>query len=140
MKALSVRQPWASLIASGAKTVEIRSTLTRHRGPLLICVSKSTHVSEHGRAAAERFGLDLANLPRGVAICTVNLVDAREPMEWDESRSCCPIADDEVCWLLSDVMPIVPFPVSGKLGIFEAEPPRTGNQSATLPNHRGIFP
>lgn len=36
MKALTVRQPWASLIALGVKTVETRSWSTKYRGPLAI--------------------------------------------------------------------------------------------------------
>lgn len=36
MKALTVRQPWASLIAAGVKTIETRSRRTSHRGPLVI--------------------------------------------------------------------------------------------------------
>ena len=40
IKALSLWQPWASLIAVGAKHYETRSWATNHRGPLLICASK----------------------------------------------------------------------------------------------------
>ena len=36
MKALTIRQPWASLIAAGVKTIETRSWSTRYRGPLAI--------------------------------------------------------------------------------------------------------
>lgn len=36
MKALSIRQPWASLIVSGIKKVENRTRPTKYRGPLLI--------------------------------------------------------------------------------------------------------
>ena len=39
MKALSVRAPWAEMIAAGEKTLEIRSRRTHYRGPLLICQS-----------------------------------------------------------------------------------------------------
>lgn len=38
--ALSVRQPWAALLAAGAKTLEIRSWLTHYRGPVLIHAAK----------------------------------------------------------------------------------------------------
>lgn len=38
--ALSVRQPWAALIAAGVKTVEVRTWPTRRRGPVLIHASK----------------------------------------------------------------------------------------------------
>ena len=41
MKALSVRQSWAGLIASGQKWIEFRSRPTHFRGKLLIGASKS---------------------------------------------------------------------------------------------------
>ncbi len=40
MLALSIRQPWAYLIASGIKTIENRSWPTKHRGPFIIHASK----------------------------------------------------------------------------------------------------
>lgn len=36
MKALTIRQPWASLIALGVKTIETRSWRTNYRGPIAI--------------------------------------------------------------------------------------------------------
>lgn len=36
MKALTIHQPWAQLIALGAKTIETRSWSTRYRGPIAI--------------------------------------------------------------------------------------------------------
>ena len=39
MRALSVRAPWAGLIATGTKTLEVRSRRTHYRGELLICES-----------------------------------------------------------------------------------------------------
>lgn len=41
MKALTLHQPWASLIATGAKTLETRSWPTRYRGPLAIHAAKT---------------------------------------------------------------------------------------------------
>ena len=40
MKVLSIRQPWAQLVASGAKDVENRTWPTRYRGPVLIHASQ----------------------------------------------------------------------------------------------------
>ena len=40
MKIISVRQPWASLIANGAKDIENRTWPTRYRGPVLIHASQ----------------------------------------------------------------------------------------------------
>ena len=36
MKALSLTQPWATLVVTGAKRFETRSWTTKYRGPLLI--------------------------------------------------------------------------------------------------------
>lgn len=41
MKALTVHQPWATLIAIGAKRLETRSWSTSYRGPLAIHAAKS---------------------------------------------------------------------------------------------------
>lgn len=41
MKAISLRQPWASLVVIGAKKFETRSWPTKYRGPLLIHASKA---------------------------------------------------------------------------------------------------
>lgn len=40
MKALTLTQPWATLIALGAKTIETRSWATAYRGPLAIHAAK----------------------------------------------------------------------------------------------------
>jgi activating signal cointegrator 1 len=39
MKAISIHQPWASLITFGAKRLEARSWHTPYRGPILIHAS-----------------------------------------------------------------------------------------------------
>lgn len=41
MKALTILQPWASLIASGAKRIETRCWKTNYRGPIAIHAGKS---------------------------------------------------------------------------------------------------
>jgi hypothetical protein len=40
MRALTLTQPWASLVALGKKRVETRSFMTRYRGPLAIHAAK----------------------------------------------------------------------------------------------------
>jgi len=45
MKALSVRQPWANLIAAGKKTIETRKWATDYRGQILIVSSKTPKLS-----------------------------------------------------------------------------------------------
>ena len=45
MKFLTIRQPWASLIAVGAKTIETRPFSTTYRGPLAIHAGKAEPVA-----------------------------------------------------------------------------------------------
>ncbi len=51
MKFLTIRQPWASLIAVGAKTIETRGWSTTYRGPLAIHAGKAKpeHLSWVGK-------------------------------------------------------------------------------------------
>lgn len=66
MKAISIKQPWASLVAAGYKTVECRTWKTHYRGPLLICSSKGDFEINDGLVA-----------PGGMALGVVELVDVR---------------------------------------------------------------
>lgn len=79
MKALTIRQPWASLIALGVKTIETRSWSTRYRGPIAI---------HAGKADTDRWMLDHreawgalgrviggAAPPRGAVVATATLAD-----------------------------------------------------------------
>lgn len=58
MKALSLTQPWASLVAIGAKRYETRSWSTKYRGQLAI-------------AAAKKFPMDCRELARESPFCEV---------------------------------------------------------------------
>ncbi|HBC62365.1 MAG TPA: RNA-binding protein [Planctomycetaceae bacterium] len=114
MKALSIRQPFASLIASGEKTIELRTWYTHYRGPVLICASKSAT----GLTADER------RLPRGVALCIVDLVDVLDPVPISEAMSAASCfdlvpGDDFFGFVFARPMSIEPFPVSGRLGLFD---------------------
>lgn len=78
-KALSVRQPWASLIVCGLKTVEIRTWSTAYRGLLYIHASKS-----QDDIAMNRFQLEAP--PMGALLGTVELarVEPFTKQMWDE--------------------------------------------------------
>lgn len=92
MRALTIRQPWASLIAVGEKGIETRSFPTTYRGTVLIHASKSATREEreieqldvfrtalHGDVDPEQDALD-APLPRGVVVAVATLVGC-VPME-----------------------------------------------------------
>lgn len=107
MKALSVRQPWADLIASGEKTLEIRSWRIDYRGPLLICAS-----SKRLPKSMEYFGR------YGVMICIVNLADCRSFEKGDEGVACCEWEPGLYAWKLGNVRHVESIPVQGKLRLF----------------------
>jgi hypothetical protein len=82
MKALSVYQPWATLLMLGAKRYEIRSWHTEHRGPLAIHSSRRIPPElrllcgrEPWRGILRAAGFcTWMDLPCGVLLGTVDLV------------------------------------------------------------------
>lgn len=93
MKALSLIQPWATLIAIGAKRIETRSWSTEYRGPIAIHASKwmtpsgkyvSADVEDYlAWSYREPFATQLTmagierikDLPSGAIVATARLVD-----------------------------------------------------------------
>ena len=80
MRALIVKQPWASIIALEHKTIELRSWRTHHRGPLLILSSASAPE----KYADSVVSLEPAQMPRRAAVCVAELVDCRPTVRADE--------------------------------------------------------
>lgn len=77
-RALCLRQPWASLVATGRKRLESRSWSTPYRGPLVVTASARVAAEDTWLAAAEPFRSALADqpidLPAGAAIAVVDLI------------------------------------------------------------------
>lgn len=73
--ALSVHQPWASLIVNGYKDVENRTWCTNHRGPLLIHASHKYVDHDGWSAYSLLLGGRLDDLPRGAIIGRVEVID-----------------------------------------------------------------
>lgn len=67
MKALTLWQPWASLIADGRKLIETRPRPWYHTGP--IAIHAGLHVD---RAACLLFGYDPDHIPRGVVLAVAD--------------------------------------------------------------------
>jgi hypothetical protein len=86
MKALTMTQPWASLVAIGENTIETRAWSTRHRGPLAIHAAKGFPADARRlcrqspyRAALARHGYASADdLPLGSVIAVAVLADVLE--------------------------------------------------------------
>lgn len=128
MKTLSVRQPWAWLIIMGYKTVENRTWQTGHRGPLLICASKTLDVSRPDwPKMVARFRREGIALPRydelltGGIIGKVDLVDVTlQPTEKNDLLWHDP---DFYAWILRNPSPLPYLAVEGRLHLFEVAYP-----------------
>lgn len=117
MKALSIKQPWASLAAAGHKTIECRTWRTTYRGSLLICSSKGDFEINDGLIA-----------PGGMALGVADLVDVHPMTKADLDKAFLP---DELqadalkgfAWVLRKQYEIVPVPIKGRLNLFDADVP-----------------
>lgn len=81
MKALTLTQPWASLVVLGEKSIETRSWSTKYRGPLAIHAAKKSCPLDLWPLGAEDFigaAYLPGSLPEGHVLGTVELVGVRE--------------------------------------------------------------
>ena len=121
MKALSIRHPWVDLILSGAKTVEVRTWATRHRGPMLLHASAGFGIAE--REAASRLRVPAPERDRlGAVVGIAELVDCRPVRREDWKKACLPPLEGRLwAWVLEDARPLEPIPAAGKRTLFDIE-------------------
>ncbi len=137
MKAISLWEPWASLIRTGAKKWETRHWRTSYRGKLLICAAKRKHIGELLHLLADqRFQRGLAPLVKefwaGVGICDLNFGKAVVIVDLTDCRPTYDMTPEEIGtdvpfgdfstgrygWKLENLRVIEPFPVKGSQGFF----------------------
>ena len=131
MIALSIRQPWASLILKAGKDIENRGWPTRVRGRVLIHAAKGMTRDEHDDAIAfavaaikadprnagkkpttlRELGFAFEDLPRGGIIGSVEVVDC-------VSASDSPWFVGEFGFVLRKPRPLPFVPWRGQLGFF----------------------
>lgn len=150
MKALTLHQPWASLVAAGAKTIETRSWPTKYRGRLAIHAAKTEKPVRtfEGRLLARelrRRAPDSVEIPFGVVVAVVELVDVR-PIEVFDHPSMLdraqmpeeggmwePVPPDQIpygdfrsgryAWILDEISPLPnAIPVRGAQGLWRWTP------------------
>ena len=117
MKALTISQPYASLIASGEKWVENRMWATAYTGPLLI---------HAGKGRQYLTAQELEHYPIGAAVAHCRLVACVE-LRWAQDQFAGGFipkiegstkdvmdllshkhAEGPWCWILEDIVPITP--------------------------------
>ena len=111
MKAISLRQPFANMIAEGVKTIETRKWTTSHRGRLAICASKSKkpYLGLHPEP------------PYGAIVAVVTLVDCFPMSQDDEEAACCAWNEEAWAWHLENIVRVKPVPVLGRMSVFNID-------------------
>lgn len=129
MKALTLREPFASLVAAGYKHIETRSCSTRYRGPLYIHAGAAKISPKDARAQALLALLPQPRPAYGLVLCRCRLADCLpmtpgflsgpiSPLE----RMCGQYAPGRFAWMLENIEPLAePFPAKGMLGLWELE-------------------
>lgn len=104
-RAFGIQQPWAELILRGIKTLEIRTLPVRPGGPIYLYASKQPAKTEFAVEAAERAGLELENLPRGVLVGTCHVLECRPATPEDVAAACVPeeVLRGKLAWVLGQV-------------------------------------
>jgi len=136
MKCLSLMQPWATLVILGVKRCETRRWQTAYRGPLAIHASRRFTEAARQLCLTEPFRSALrhggckhsADLPRGLILGTVDLIDCRPAAdvraELDDGAAELAFGDFSAgrwAWQLAGALALaVPRPCSGRLGLFDA--------------------
>lgn len=147
MKAISLWQPWASLIATGAKKIETRSWATNYRGPLAIHAAKTDNQELRSMMSFWQIQTGLAplkgkknilpeltwsgvcweDLPRGCVIAICKLVDCiptdnmtQKQIEIEQYFG--DFTPGRFAWILEDIQPLPePMPAKGKQGLWDWE-------------------
>lgn len=129
MKALTIIQPFAELIATGEKRVENREWYTPYRGPIAIHAGKAKQYE--GRpveAIANSYGLKASALAYGAIIATAEITDCLHVQQINRLPKTSPLywlmdhehAHGTYCWVLANVKRLEqPVPCRGALGLWE---------------------
>lgn len=118
VRALSIRQPWASLILRHGKVVENRTWRVRWRGLLVVHAGQRWH--ERGRAVATELGIDVGRDEPTGYLGVVELIGCRL------DRGCCRPWGEPGAYHFQLHAPRpfpTPIPGPGQRGLYRALPP-----------------
>ena len=138
MKAITILQPWASLIACGHKQIETRIWPTKYRGPIAIHAGKKDPrswlhpCSDYDFVCTAEDALNGAlfyELPRGAVIAIAELVDCRPTESFIFGGTLRDISENEIifgdytpgryAWILANVRRIEPVAAKGMQRLWE---------------------
>lgn len=125
MKVITIKQPWATLIAEGYKEYEFRTWKTKYRGEILIHAGKGID-----KKAMERFKHLNLEYPKGQIIAKAKLTDCiyvdeefSQKMYKIDSKVYKGLIDKEnwdgYGFKLENVKKIKPISINGKLSLWD---------------------
>lgn len=125
MKVITIKQPFATLIAEGLKEYEFRTWKTKYRGEILIHAGKG--INKKAMKKFEKFNLEY---PSGCIIAKANLCDCikiddevRKILEQKNALVYSSIIEhtdwDGYGFKLENVVKIESIPVNGKLSLWD---------------------
>lgn len=117
MKALSIKQPFAELVVSGRKTIELRKWNTKFRGEFLVHASKVPD-----KSAMKRFGFN--ELPLGRIVGKARLVDVKmysgeEDFYKDNNKHLSSEKGENYGFILEGAQRVKEVECKGKLGFWD---------------------
>lgn len=132
MKAISLLQPWATLVVLGVKTIETRSWGTRHRGEILIHASQGKAGSIFtNELPFKKYIPEFSKLPFGAIIGQATITDVVRINELGltdevmnrltmEEKAFGDYSEGRYAWLLQDCIKFDnPIPARGSLSIWD---------------------
>lgn len=123
MRALSVKQPWAWMIAHGIKTVENRRWMTSVRGPVLIHASQTIDPVGLTVASERHIEIPATELYLGGI---VGIVDILRCVEIGDEPSWCGYyawMTGPYCFILGGARPLAFYACRGKQRFFDVQYP-----------------
>lgn len=126
MKVLSIKEPYATLIANGVKKIETRSWKTNYRGEIFIHASKKEFNKKSVKNQLLGELIKDMDMNPGYIICRAKLVDSVY-MDQEFIDRIKKNKNEYVCgdyqigrygWILEDIQRIEKIPAKGKLNIW----------------------
>lgn len=136
MKALTIHQPFATLIALGEKRFETRGWVTKYRGPIAIHAAKKVVrkvcLEEPFRSVLAKHGYTADNLPTGAVVATATLAGCHPVLATEQKAALIGSGEyvegnelafgwyeeSRYAWEVTEVKQIDPVPAKGQQGLW----------------------
>lgn len=122
MKALSLKQPWAELVVSGKKTIELRKWNTKFRGEFLVHASKIPDSNAMGKLGFKENSVPLGSILGKARLVDVKKYDSKAELAKDKNKHLATSDWGEYGFVLKDIRRLEkPILAKGSLNFWNFE-------------------